>query len=224
MNLRIMLTIYNTLTRQKEAFKPITPKHVSMYVCGMTVYDFCHVGHARVLVVFDVIYRHLMALGYDVKYVRNITDIDDKIITRAIENGETIQTLTDRFIDAMHEDSDSLGVLPPSSEPKATENIGAIIEMIETLIAKGHAYRASNNDVYYSVKSFDGYGKLSGKKLDDLQAGARVDVEEQKLDPLDFVLWKAAKAGEPAWASPWGDGRTGWHIECSAMSTIGTPF
>lgn len=214
-----MLTIYNTLSRQKEVFTPIQPKQVSMYVCGMTVYDFCHVGHARVLVVFDMIYRYLMSQGYDVTYIRNITDIDDKIIKRAAENNESIQSLTERFIDAMHQDSDSLGILPPSAEPKATENIDAIISMIQTLIEKGHAYQASNNDVYYAVKSFETYGELSGKRLDDLQAGARVDVEEQKRDPLDFVLWKAAKADEPAWPSPWGQGRPGWHIECSAMST-----
>ncbi len=214
-----MLQVYNSLSRKKEEFVPIQENKVSMYVCGMTVYDFCHVGHARVLVVFDVIYRHLMSLGYDVTYIRNITDIDDKIIQRAAENGESINELTERFIDAMHEDSDRLSVLSPTFEPKATDNLDAIISMTETLISKGHAYAADNGDVYYSVSSFEGYGKLSGKKLEDLQAGARVDVDEVKRDPLDFVLWKSAKAGEPSWSSPWGEGRPGWHIECSAMST-----
>jgi cysteinyl-tRNA synthetase len=190
-----------------------------MYVCGMTVYDLCHLGHARVMVVFDVVYRYLRARGYDVTYVRNITDIDDKIIKRANENGEPFTALTERFVQAMREDAAALGVLPPTLEPRATEHLDEIVEMIERLIAKGHAYVADNGDVYYAVASFDGYGKLSGKSIDDLQAGARVEPGEQKRDPLDFALWKAAKPGEPAWDSPWGPGRPGWHIECSAMST-----
>ena len=190
-----------------------------MYVCGMTVYDLCHLGHARVLVVFDVVYRYLRAEGYDVTYIRNITDIDDKIIARANENGEPFMQLTERFIQAMHEDSEALGVLPPSDEPKATGHIDEILSMIEKLIANGHAYAADNGDVYYAVRSFPEYGKLSGKSIDDLESGARVEPEEAKRDPLDFALWKAAKPGEPAWDSPWGKGRPGWHIECSAMST-----
>lgn len=214
-----MLTIYNTLTRQKETFTPIEPGKVSMYVCGMTVYDYCHVGHARVMVVFDVITRYLRASGYDVNYIRNITDIDDKIIARANENGETIQTLTERFIDYMNEDAAALGVMRPSSEPKATEHVDDIISMIETLIEKGKAYAAENGDVYYDVSEFPDYGKLSGKQIEDLRSGERVAVDEAKTDPLDFVLWKAAKPEEPSWPSPWGNGRPGWHIECSAMST-----
>ncbi len=214
-----MLTIYNSLTRAKEPFRPIEPGKVRMYVCGMTVYDYCHLGHARVLVVFDVIVRHLRSLGYDVTYVRNITDVDDKIIQRANERGETIQQLTDRFIRAMHEDAEALGVLPPDIEPRATDNIDAIIDMISTLMEKGYAYQAENGDVYYDVSRFPKYGRLSGKRLEDLRAGARVEVAEAKEDPLDFVLWKVAKEGEPAWDSPWGPGRPGWHIECSAMST-----
>jgi len=216
-----MLQIYNSLNRQKQAFTPIDPNHVRMYVCGMTVYDYCHLGHARVLVVFDVVYRSLQRLyGADkVTYVRNITDIDDKIIQRANDNGESIDRLTDRFIEAMHEDAARLGVQPPNSEPRATHNITEILAMIQALIDRGHAYAADNGDVYYDVSSFEGYGKLSGKQLDDLRAGARVEVDEAKQDPLDFVLWKAAKPGEPSWDSPWGQGRPGWHIECSAMST-----
>lgn len=213
-----MLTIYNTLTRQKEPFAPIDPKNVRMYVCGMTVYDYCHLGHARVMVVFDMIARWLRECGYPLTYVRNITDIDDKIIARAAENGETIGELTARFIQAMHEDADALGVLRPDIEPKATENIPQMIAMIETLIQNGKAYPAANGDVYYAVREFAAYGQLSGKSLDDLRAGERVEVDGFKRDPLDFVLWKAAKAGEPAWESPWGRGRPGWHIECSAMS------
>jgi len=213
-----MLTIYNTLTRQKEPFAPIDPKNVRMYVCGMTVYDYCHLGHARVMVVFDMIARWLRGCGYPLTYVRNITDIDDKIIARAAENGETIGELTARFIQAMHEDADALGVLRPDIEPKATENIPQMIAMIETLIQNGKAYPAANGDVYYAVREFAAYGQLSGKSLDDLRAGERVEVDGFKRDPLDFVLWKAAKAGEPAWESPWGNGRPGWHIECSAMS------
>lgn len=213
-----MTTIYNTLTRQKELFAPIDPKNVRMYVCGMTVYDYCHLGHARVMVVFDMIARWLRECGYPLTYVRNITDIDDKIIARAAENGETIGELTARFIQAMHEDADALGVLRPDIEPKATENIPQMIAMIETLIQNGKAYPAANGDVYYAVREFAAYGQLSGKSLDDLRAGERVEVDGFKRDPLDFVLWKAAKAGEPAWESPWGRGRPGWHIECSAMS------
>ena len=214
-----MLKIHNDLTRQKDDFVPIEPGRVRMYVCGMTVYDYCHLGHARVMVVFDVVYRYLRARGYDVTYVRNITDIDDKIIKRANENGEPFTALTERFVQAMREDAAALGVLPPTLEPRATEHLGEIVEMIERLIARGHAYVADNGDVYYAVTSFDGYGSLSGKSIEDLQAGARVEPGEQKRDPLDFALWKAAKAGEPAWDSPWGPGRPGWHIECSAMST-----
>lgn len=213
-----MTTIYNTLTRQKEPFAPIDPENVRMYVCGMTVYDYCHLGHARVMVVFDMIARWLRECGYPLTYVRNITDIDDKIIARAAENGETIGELTARFIQAMHEDADALGVLRPDIEPKATENIPQMIAMIETLIQNGKAYPAANGDVYYAVREFSAYGQLSGKSLDDLRAGERVEVDGFKRDPLDFVLWKAAKAGEPAWESPWGNGRPGWHIECSAMS------
>ena len=198
-----------------------------MYVCGMTVYDLCHLGHARVLVVFDAVTRYLRYSGYDVTYARNITDIDDKIINRANENGEDFSVLTARFIKAMHEDAEALGVLPPDEEPRATASMADIITMVETLIDKGSAYTAQKEaagdgvqgDVYYDVSTFEGYGKLSGKKLEDLRAGERVMVDENKDDPLDFVLWKAAKPGEPSWDSPWGKGRPGWHIECSAMST-----
>ena len=213
-----MLKIHNSLTKQKDVFTPINAGKVSLYVCGMTVYDLCHVGHARVMVVFDVVVRYLRTQGYDVTYVRNITDIDDKIIARAIENGESIQALTERFIAEMHQDADALGALRPDIEPKATESMPEMIAMIETLITKGFAYAADNGDVYYDVSAFEGYGKLSGRIVSDLRAGARVEVNEQKADPLDFVLWKAAKAGEPSWKSPWGLGRPGWHIECSAMS------
>ena len=211
------ITLYNTLTRQKEEFVPLNPENVRMYVCGMTVYDYCHLGHARVLVVFDMIARWLRQHGYPLTYVRNITDIDDKIIARANENGETIGELTARFIAAMNEDSDALGVLRPDIEPKATEHIGQMIAMIEDLVANGKACPAPNGDVYYAVREFAAYGQLSGKSLDDLRAGERVDVDTNKRDPLDFVLWKAAKPGEPSWESPWGNGRPGWHIECSAM-------
>lgn len=213
-----MLQIYNSLTRQKETFQPINPPQVRMYVCGMTVYDYCHLGHARVMVVFDTVYRYLQASGYVVDYVRNITDIDDKIIKRAAENGEPIDALTGRFIDAMHEDEDALNVLRPSEEPRATGNIPEMLGMIQTLLDKGYAYQGKNGDVYYDVSRFAGYGKLSGRKLDELRAGERIAVDEVKDDPLDFVLWKAAKPGEPAWDAPWGAGRPGWHIECSAMS------
>lgn len=213
-----MLTIYNTLAREKQAFEPIEPGKVSMYVCGMTVYDYCHLGHARVMVVFDMVNRWLAELGYDVNYVRNITDVDDKIIQRANENNESIAALTERFIVAMNEDAAALGVLRPTHEPKATDNIQQMLDMIATLVDKGFAYQAKNGDVYYRVKRFSGYGKLSGKALDDLRAGERVDVDENKEDPLDFVLWKSVKPEEPSWDSPWGKGRPGWHIECSAMS------
>ncbi|CCK76231.1 Cysteinyl-tRNA synthetase [Oleispira antarctica RB-8] len=213
------MKIYNTLTRQKEEFRPIIEGKVGMYVCGMTVYDLCHLGHARVLTAFDVIARYLRHKGYDVNYVRNITDIDDKIINRAKENGEDFNVLTERFIHEMHVDSKALGIEMPSSEPRATAHIDGIVEMVQTLIKKGYAYAAENGDVYYSVRKFEGYGKLSGKVLDDLEAGARIEVDEVKQDPLDFVLWKHAKADEPHWDSPWGIGRPGWHIECSVMST-----
>jgi cysteinyl-tRNA synthetase len=214
-----MLKVYNSLARAKQEFIPIEPGKVRMYVCGMTVYDLCHLGHARVLVVFDVIVRHLRNLGYDVTYVRNITDVDDKIIARAAEQGESITRLTDRFIEAMHQDADALGVLPPDLEPRATDSMDDILSMIEKLMSKGYAYQGENGDIYYSVSRFEGYGQLSGKRLEDLRSGARVHVDEAKRDPLDFVLWKVAKAGEPSWPSPWGAGRPGWHIECSAMST-----
>lgn len=214
-----MLHIYNTLTRKKELFTPIEPGKVKMYVCGMTVYDLCHLGHARVLVVFDAVTRYMRHSGYEVNYIRNITDIDDKIIARANENGEDFNALTTRFIQAMHEDAAELGVLPPNDEPKATASMDDIISMVETLIEKGNAYAADNGDVYYDVSSFENYGQLSGKQIEDLRAGERVAVDANKDDPLDFVLWKAAKPDEPSWDSPWGKGRPGWHIECSAMST-----
>jgi cysteinyl-tRNA synthetase len=214
-----MLHIYNSLTRKKDPFTPITPGKIRLYVCGMTVYDFCHLGHARVMVVFDMVARYLRARGFDVTYIRNITDIDDKIINRARENGEDIGALTARFIQAMNEDAASLGVLPPDAEPRATVHMPQILSMIGKLIESGFAYQARNDDVYYHVRKFPLYGALSGKTLDELKIGARVEVGEEKDDPLDFVLWKAAKPGEPKWDSPWGAGRPGWHIECSAMST-----
>ena len=214
-----MLKIYNSLTNQKETFTPIEANKIRMYVCGMTVYDHCHLGHARVMVAFDVVFRYLKASGYDVTYIRNITDIDDKIIARANENGEDFKALTERFIDAMHDDERALGIQPPTAEPKATDNIPEILEMIKTLIDKGYAYQGESGDVYYSVAKFEGYGKLSGKKIEDLRAGDRVAVNTDKNDSLDFVLWKMAKPDEPSWESPWGNGRPGWHIECSAMST-----
>ena len=214
-----MLRIFNSLTRQKEQFQPIEPGTVKMYVCGMTVYDYCHVGHARVMVVFDTVLRWLRAQGYAVTYVRNITDIDDKIIRRAQEKGEDFRELTARFIQAMNEDLAALDILPPTHEPRATEAMADMIALIQTLLDKGYAYVGGSGDVYYDVSRFDRYGQLANKKLDDLRAGARVEVEEAKADPLDFVLWKAAKPGEPSWPSPWGAGRPGWHIECSAMST-----
>ena len=221
-----MLQIYNTLTQQKEKFTPIDPGKVRMYVCGITTYDYCHLGHGRMLVVFDVIVRFLRASGLDVTYVRNITDIDDKIINRANELGIAFDELTAKFIDIMHEDEKALNILPPDIEPRATGHMAEIIQMVETLIAKGIAYAADNGDVYYSVKEFPDYTKLSHRNLDELMAGARIEVENAKKDPRDFVLWKAAKPGEPGWDSPWGFGRPGWHIECSAMSTkcLGNTF
>jgi cysteinyl-tRNA synthetase len=213
-----MLQVFNTLTARKEEFNPLAPGVVRMYVCGDTVYDFCHIGHARSKIAFDVVRRYLEYRGYGVTFVRNITDIDDRIIERAAQNGESIQSLTARFTRAMHEDYDRLGILRPTHEPKATEHVQGIITMTQTLIDKGFAYVATNGDVLYSVSKFAPYGKLSGKHLEDLRAGARVAVDEAKRDPADFVLWKRAKPNEPFWPSPWGDGRPGWHIECSAMS------
>jgi cysteinyl-tRNA synthetase len=214
-----MLKIHNSLTGEKQEFKPLRPNEVRMYVCGMTNYDYIHVGHARMLTVFDLVQRYLRASGYKVTYVRNITDIDDKIIERAAANGENWADLAQRFTAAMHEDCATLGLQNPDLEPRATEFIGPIIAMIQTLIDKGFAYAADNGDVMYSVRKFPGYGRLSGKKIDDLRVGSRVQVDDAKHDPHDFVMWKHAKPGEPSWASPWGDGRPGWHIECSAMST-----
>jgi cysteinyl-tRNA synthetase len=224
-----MLRIHNTLTRRKEDFVPLEPGRVRMYVCGITVYDHCHVGHARMMLVFDLVARWLRASGYALTYVRNITDIDDKIIRRAVERGETIGALTQRFIDAMHEDLDALGVLRPDHEPRATQFVPQMLDIIGLLERKGLAYRTADGDVDYAVRKFDGYGKLSGKSLDELRAGERVAVADGKQDPLDFVLWKAAKPEEPTeakWASPWGEGRPGWHIECSAMSSalLGNTF
>jgi cysteinyl-tRNA synthetase len=216
-----MLHIFNTLTRQKEPFTPIEPGKVKLYVCGMTVYDFCHIGHARVMVVFDMVQRWLRASGFEVTYVRNITDIDDKIIKRAVENKETIKALTQRFIDAMHEDADALGIERPTYEPRATDYVPQMQDIITRLIKNNYAYQATDGDVNYAVRNFKNYGRLSGKSLDDLRAGERVAVASSKQDPLDFVLWKSAKADEPEdtkWQSPWGIGRPGWHIECSAMS------
>jgi len=213
-----MLKIHNSLTKCKQNFVPLTPGKVKIYVCGMTVYDYCHLGHARVMVVFDMVVRWFKVSGFDVTYVRNITDIDDKIIKRAQENHEPIEILTTRFIQAMDEDASVLGVLPPSHEPRATQYVANMIAMIQVLIDKDIAYTASNGDVYYSVSRFPDYGKLSGKVSSELYAGERVTVDPYKKDPLDFVLWKAAKPDEPFWASPWGKGRPGWHIECSAMS------
>jgi cysteinyl-tRNA synthetase len=221
-----MIRIHNSLTGEKQPLTPITPGEVRMYVCGLTVYDFMHIGHARMMVVFDVVKRYLRYRGLRVTHVRNITDIDDRIIKRAAENGEPIGALTERFITAMNEDCDALGVIRPDFEPRATEYLPPIIAMIEKLIAGGYAYVAANNDVMYAVSKFEGYGRLSGKRLGDLRAGARVEVDESKRDPLDFVLWKHSKPGEPAWDSPWGKGRPGWHIECSAMSValLGSHF
>ncbi|MGI9218561.1 MAG: cysteine--tRNA ligase [Hydrogenophaga sp.] len=215
------LSIYNTLSRRPEPFEPIEPGHVRMYVCGMTVYDLCHLGHARSMLAFDVVQRWLKASGYRVTYVRNVTDIEDKIITRAVKNGETIKQLTDRMIDALHQDADALGIERPTHEPRATDYVPQMLDIVRQLEDKGLAYRSANGDVNYAVRKFAGYGKLSGKSLDDLRAGERVAVDDGKQDPLDFVLWKSAKADEPAeaqWDSAYGKGRPGWHIECSAMS------
>ncbi|MDC3188573.1 cysteine--tRNA ligase [Pseudoalteromonas elyakovii] len=214
-----MVQIYNTLTRQKEQFKPLVDGKIDMYVCGITIYDYCHIGHARTFVGFDVIVRYLRHIGYDLKYVRNITDVDDKIIKRANENGESINDLTTRMTKAMHEDFDSLNMLRPDVEPTVTNHMDEIIAMVERLIAKGHAYVAADGDVLFDVSTFDQYGALSQQDLTMLQAGSRVEVAQDKQDPLDFVLWKKAKPGEPSWSSSWGEGRPGWHIECSAMSS-----
>ncbi|MEQ1298637.1 cysteine--tRNA ligase [Acinetobacter soli] len=213
--------LYNSEQRKKVEFVPRRPGQIDMYVCGMTVYDYCHIGHARVMVAFDYIIRFLRSQGWNVRYIRNITDIDDKIIKRANENNESIQELTARFIDAMNQDAAQLGCAEPDESPKATEYIGQMQAMISTLVDKGTAYPATNGDVYFEVNKFEKYGRLSGRKLEDMQAGAseRVDVEVEKKHPFDFVLWKHAKENEPSWASPWGNGRPGWHIECSAMST-----
>jgi cysteinyl-tRNA synthetase len=221
-----MIRIHDSLSGAKQQLEPITPGTLRMYVCGLTVYDYVHIGHARMLTVFDVVTRYLRHRGYRLTYVRNITDIDDKIIRRAAENGETTEALTARFIAAMHEDCAQLAILPPDEEPRATHYVPQIIAMVSKLIEGGHAYVAADGDVLYSVASFAPYGRLSGKRLADLRAGARVEVDEAKRDPLDFVLWKRAKPGEPWWDSPWGKGRPGWHIECSAMSTalLGTHF
>lgn len=213
-----MLRVFNTLTRQKEEFKPITAGEVKLYVCGVTIYDYCHIGHARTYVAFDVVVRYLRARGYKVTYVRNITDVDDKIIRRAADNGEAIDAVTQRFTQAMHADFDALNLLRPDVEPTVTGHMGDIIAMIETLIANGNAYVAEDGDVLFDVSTFKDYGQLSRQNLEQLQAGARVEVADNKQDPLDFVLWKQAKTGEPSWPSPWGDGRPGWHIECSAMN------
>ncbi len=214
-----MLKIYNTLKREKEEFKPIHPDHVGMYVCGVTVYDLCHFGHGRTFVSFDVIARYLRYLGYNLRYVRNITDVDDKIIKRSLENNETCDQLVDRMIIEMHKDFDALNILRPDVEPRATQHIPEIIAMVEKLLAKGHAYVAEDGDVMFNVESFQKYGALSRQNLEQLQAGARVEIKSVKRSPMDFVLWKMSKANEPSWDSPWGKGRPGWHIECSAMNS-----
>jgi len=214
-----MLKIHNSLTRAKEPFVPLDPPRVRMYVCGMTVYDYCHLGHARVMIVFDLVQRWLRASGYRLTYARNITDVDDKIIRRAAENGETVGALTERFIHYMDEDAAALGVQKPDLEPRATQHVGEMVEMIRKLEQRGFAYQSASGDVNFSVRKFPAYGRLSGKSLEDLRAGERVEIDASKQDPLDFVLWKHAKDGEPFWKSPWGNGRPGWHIECSAMST-----
>ncbi|WP_373819895.1 cysteine--tRNA ligase [Glaesserella sp.] len=214
-----MLKIYNTLKREKEEFKPIHPDHVGMYVCGVTVYDLCHFGHGRTFVSFDVIARYLRYLGYNLRYVRNITDVDDKIIKRSLENNETCDQLVDRMITEMHKDFDALNILRPDVEPRATQHIPEIIAMVEKLLAKGHAYVAEDGDVMFNVESFQKYGALSRQNLEQLQAGARVEIKSVKRNPMDFVLWKMSKANEPSWDSPWGKGRPGWHIECSAMNS-----
>ncbi|WGE36905.1 MULTISPECIES: cysteine--tRNA ligase [Actinobacillus] len=214
-----MLKIYNTLKREKEEFKPINPNQVGMYVCGVTVYDLCHFGHGRTFVSFDVIARYLRYLGYNLRYVRNITDVDDKIIKRALENNETCDQLVDRMIAEMHKDFDDLNILRPDVEPRATKHIPEIVAMVEKLIANGHAYVAADGDVMFDVESFKKYGALSRQNLEQLQAGARVEIKSVKKNPMDFVLWKMSKEGEPSWQSPWGNGRPGWHIECSAMNS-----
>lgn len=214
-----MLKIYNTLKREKEEFKPIHPDHVGMYVCGVTVYDLCHFGHGRTFVSFDVIARYLRYLGYNLRYVRNITDVDDKIIKRSLENNETCDQLVDRMITEMHKDFDALNILRPDVEPRATQHIPEIIAMVEKLLAKGHAYVAEDGDVMFNVESFQKYGALSRQNLEQLQAGARVEIKSVKRNPMDFVLWKMSKENEPSWDSPWGTGRPGWHIECSAMNS-----
>jgi cysteinyl-tRNA synthetase len=221
-----MLKIYNSLTKQKHKFVPVKENHVSLYVCGQTVYDYCHIGHARAMVVFDMVTRFLRTQGYQVHFVRNITDIDDKIINRALENNEAFDALTERFIEIMHQDEQALGLLPVDDEPRATAFIGPIIKLIEQIIERGYGYVTDDGDVCFEVRKLEGYGKLSHRNIDDLRSGARVDVSEQKQDPLDFVLWKRSKQHEPSWDSPWGAGRPGWHIECSAMSTsiLGQPF
>lgn len=213
-----MLQIFNTLSRKKEQFTPIVPGKAGLYVCGITIYDYCHVGHARTYVAFDVINRYLRFLGFDVTYVRNITDVDDKIIKRAAENNESCDALTERFTKAMHADFDALGLMPADIEPRVTTHMAEIIQLIETLVAKGYAYVAADGDVLFDVSKYDAYGELSQQNLEMLKSGARVEVADNKDDPLDFVLWKSAKPGEPYWQSPWGNGRPGWHIECSAMS------
>ncbi|MCT8517030.1 cysteine--tRNA ligase [Glaesserella parasuis] len=214
-----MLKIYNTLKREKEEFKPIHPDHVGMYVCGVTVYDLCHFGHGRTFVSFDVIARYLRYLGYNLRYVRNITDVDDKIIKRSFENNETCDQLVDRMIIEMHKDFDALNILRPDVEPRATQHIPEIIAIVEKLLAKGHAYVAEDGDVMFNVESFQKYGALSRQNLEQLQAGARVEIKSVKRNPMDFVLWKMSKENEPSWDSPWGKGRPGWHIECSAMNS-----
>ena len=214
-----MLKIYNSITRQKQEFKPITPGKIGMYVCGVTIYDLCHIGHGRTFVSFDMIVRYLRYAGYEVNFQRNITDVDDKIIKRANENNESCEALTERLIGEMHQDFDALNMLRPDFEPRATLHIEEIIDMVELLLARGHAYVASDGDVLFSVASYPDYGRLSGQNLDQLQAGARVEVDETKQNPMDFVLWKMSKPGEPTWESPWGPGRPGWHIECSAMNS-----
>lgn len=221
-----MLKIFNTLTREKTDFIPLNPPKVSMYVCGVTVYDLCHIGHGRTFVCFDMVARYLRYLGYDLTYVRNITDVDDKIIKRALENNESCDALVNRMVKEMHKDFAALNMLPPDSEPHATHHIAEIIDLVERLIKKGHAYVASNGDVMFDVESFKEYGKLSRQNLDQLQAGARVEISEIKKNPMDFVLWKMSKPNEPSWESPWGAGRPGWHIECSAMNSkqLGTHF
>lgn len=220
------LTVFNTLTRKKQSFEPIQPGHVGIYVCGVTTYDYCHIGHARTYVAFDIVVRYLRKLGYEVKYVRNITDLDDKIIKRAAENGEDFHQVTERFIQEMHKDFDALNLIRPDIEPRVTDHMDEIIQMIERLIENGNAYEAGNGDVLFDVSTFNDYGKLSRQDLEQLQAGSRVDVDAAKQDPLDFVLWKGTKPGEPSWSSPWGEGRPGWHIECSAMNKkhLGSTF